>query len=200
MDGLKHPVGDQPANIYWRRRLFVIVAIVVLALFLWWAISALSSNSKTPGAAPTNTSTSTASPSPTVNADPSRTCTDADVTVVSGPENASFAGNKVPTFTITVTSIADTPCVVDPATASKIVITSGEDTWFDSSKCNGYEVFDAEKFVIEPQGTKELSTTWNKGRDDKGCSADQQAGTKGYYWFKATLQGIAADKLQFQLT
>ena len=204
MDGLTHPVGDQPPEVYWKRRLAVIVAVVVLALLLWWLISAMTGGSgtpaTTPGASNSANPTSTSSTSPATVADPSRPCTDADVTVVAGPQNAAFKGDKRPTFKITVTSKGPSACMVDPTTNSKIVIKSGDEKWFDSSTCKDYATFDAEKFLLQPGDVKDLSTTWNRGRDDKGCSADLQTAHPGYYWITATVQGLAADKLQFQLS
>ena len=202
MDGLTHPVGDQPPEVYWKRRLAVIVAVVVLALLLWWLISAMTGGSGTPATTPgaTNSAnpTSTSSTSPAAVADPSRPCTDADVTVVT-TSDSTFNGDAVPTFAVTVKSKASTPCVVDPTMGAKIVIVSGSDTWFDSSTCKNYAAFDSEKFVIEAGDKHELTATWNRGRDEKGCSTKLQPADTGSYWVTATVQGVKAAKVQFAL-
>ena len=204
MDGLTHPVGDQPPEVYWKRRLAVIVGIVVLALLAWWLFSALAGGSKDPGSTPnstpgtTNSAGATVSASPSVSADPSRACTDADITVVT-TSAATFTGDTLPTFKVTVTSKASSPCVVDPTVNSKIVIVSGSDTWFDSSTCAGYNVYNAEKFVIEPAATHDLTAGWNRGRGAAGCSTDAQPADTGSYWVTATVQGITAAKVQFAL-
>ena len=31
MDGIRHPVGDEPTNVYWKRRLAVVIAIAWFA-------------------------------------------------------------------------------------------------------------------------------------------------------------------------
>jgi hypothetical protein len=187
-----------------KRRLAVIVGIVVLALLVCWLFGALTGGSKTPGSTPGTTPGATTSPgstlsaAPTVSADPSRPCTDADITVVT-TSAATFTGDTLPTFKVTVTSKASSPCVVDPTVDSKILIVSGSDTWFDSSTCAGYNVYNAEKFVIEPAATHDLATGWNRGRDAAGCSTDAQPADTGSYWVTATVQGITAEKVQFAL-
>ena len=199
MDGLTHPVGDQPAAVYWKRRAFVVAGIVVLALFLWWAISSLGGNSSTPGASTSPDPTGSVSPDATAAADPSRACSDADFTAATAVP-AQVSGSKKATFTVTLTSTASTPCVVDASKGSKLVIKSGSDTWFDSSKCSAYVTFDAEPFMLDAGATHELKTSWNYGRDDKGCSADLQKATKGFYWATATVANVAAEKKQFEVT
>jgi len=198
MDGLKHPVGEQPANIYWRRRLFVIVAIVVVALFLWWAISALASDS--PGASPTPSPESTVSPSPTDVADPGRACTGEDYAVATAVPAEVSASKKV-TFTVTVTSTADSACKLDPTADSKLTVRSGNDAWFDSSDCPAdFVLFDSEAFILEPAKTRDLTTTWNYGRDEKGCAADLQTAKDGTYKATVTVAGVKADESTFAVS
>lgn len=198
MDGLKHPVGEQPANIYWRRRVFVIVAIVVFALFLWWAISALSSGS--PGTAPTSSPESTVTNSPTVSADPGRPCTGDDYTVATTVPVEVSASEKV-AFTVTVTSTSDSPCKLDPTADSKLAVRSGNDAWFDSADCPAdFALFDSEAFIIEPAKTRDLTTTWNYGRDDKGCVAELQKAKAGTYKATVTVAGVKADEATFAVS
>jgi len=202
MDGLKHPVGEQPSNIYWRRRVFVIVAIVVLALFLWWAISALTSNSGTPSPTPSGTSSpqSTLSTSPTASADPGRTCTGEDYTVAANVAAEVSASKKV-AFTVTVKSKADSPCIIDPAKDSKLTVRSGSDAWFDSSDCPAdFKLFDAEAFLIEAGKSHDLKTSWNYGRDEKGCLDKLQAADSGTYKATVTVAGVKADEATFAVS
>jgi hypothetical protein len=199
MDGLKHPVGEQPPNVYWRRRVAVVAGIIVLGLLVWWILGALTSGTQEPGGGTTPDPTVSATTSPAAAADPGRDCAAEDFSVVTGPRDAEFTGDDLPTFTVTVISTAETPCVVDPATAAKIVVTSGDNTWFDSSTCTDYAAFDAEKFVLEAEATYDLTTTWNRGRDDAGCSSEPAEKQEGYYWIVATVQGVSADKIQFRL-
>lgn len=204
MDGLKHPVGEQPANIYWRRRVFVIVAIVVVALFLWWAISALTSSSGSPANTPSVTSSpdSTASTSPTATAaaDPGRTCTGDDYTVATTVSDSVSSSKKVP-FTVTVTSTADSPCIIDPTADSKLTVRSGNDQWFDSSDCpSSFSLFDSEAFLIEAGKSHDLKTTWNYGRDDKGCSDKLQPAKSGTYKATLTVAGVKGDEVTFAVS
>src|SRR5690606_6740436 len=39
MSSLLHPVGPEPASVYWRRRIVVILGVVVVLGLLWWLIS-----------------------------------------------------------------------------------------------------------------------------------------------------------------
>jgi len=199
VDGLRHPVGDQPSNVYWKRRVAVLAGVVVAVLLVWWILSSLTGGSASPGTAksPGPTVSPSTSPSSTLALD--RACTDADVEVTTGPKDAGFGTNEMPTFDVTVTSVGSSACMVDPKATSTIVIASGNDTWFDSSTCKDYAVFDAEKFLIQPGDKHELTASWNRGRGDKGCSADLQPATKGYFWVTTTVGGVSADKLQFHI-
>jgi hypothetical protein len=203
MDGLKHPVGEQPANIYWRRRLFLIIAIVVLALFLWWAISALTSSKGTPTHSPSGASspetTVSTSPTSTAAADPGRTCTGDDYTVATAIAADVPASKKAP-FTVTVTSTADSPCIIDPTADSKLTVRSGNDQWFDSSDCpSSFALFDAEAFLIEAGKSHDLKTTWNYGRDDKGCVDKLQTAKAGTYKATITVAGVKGDEVTFRV-
>jgi hypothetical protein len=199
MDGLRHPVGEQPSNVYWKRRVFVLVAIVVVALFLWWAISSLGSGSTSPGA--TNSPNPSVSPSnsPSVSADPSRACTGEDYMVTTSVA-AEVSASKAASFTVTVSSTSDSPCVIDPTKDSKLTVRSGNDAWFDSSDCPAdFVLFDAQAFVMEPAKTHDLKTSWNYGRDAKGCVAELQQAKSGTYKATVTVAGVKAAEATFHV-
>jgi len=199
VDGLRHPVGDQPSNVYWKRRLAVLAGVVVAVLLVWWIFSSLTGGSSTPGTSKSPAPTVSPSTSPTSTLALDRPCTDADVEVTTGPKDAKFTGDAAPTFDVTVTSVGSSACMVDPKAKSTIVIASGKETWFDSSTCKDYAVFDAEKFLIQPGDKHGLTASWNRGRGDKGCSTKLQPATKGYYWVTTTVGGVSADKVQFSI-
>ncbi|MGC4175522.1 hypothetical protein [Demequina sp.] len=195
MDGIRHPVGNQPANIYWRRRVFVVVAIVVLALFVWWVISMLSGGSSDPKTTPEVTTSPTVTTSAAPDLD--RACTGNDYTVVVDVP-AEVSGSKKVSFTATVTSTADTPCIIDPTVDSKLTVRSGSDAWFDSSDCPAdFALFDSEKFMLDSGKTRDLKTSWNYGRDEKGCVADLQTAKSGTYKATVTVAGVKADESTF---
>src|SRR4051794_17967273 len=104
MDGIRHPVGDQPTNVYWKRRLAVVIAIVVLALLVWWIFSALGS-SDSPSSTPTTDPTTSTSPSTSASADLDRACTSDDLKLMTEPTSASFPADTEPTFSVTATHI-----------------------------------------------------------------------------------------------
>lgn len=199
MDGLRHPVGSQPPNVYWKRRLAVLVGVVVAALLLWWIVSVLTSGSSTPGTTTSPEATTSSSTSSTAVADPSRACTSEDFTVAAVAP-ATVAASKAPTFTVTVTSVASSPCVIDPTKDSKISIRSGDDHWFDSSKCTDYNVYNAEEFMLDTGADHELTASWNYGRDDAGCSGDLVAAKAGTYRVTATVAGVSAKEQPFSVT
>jgi hypothetical protein len=199
MDGLKHPVGEQTPNVYWRRRVAVLAVIVLLGLLLWWIIGVVTEGSAEPSASTSPETSVSPSTSAAASSGDVPDCAAEDLTIATGPENLIFAGDEKPTFTVAVTSAATQTCIVDPAKDSKVVVTSGDETWFDSTTCDDYTVFDSEKFVIEPGASHDLTASWNKGRGEAGCATDLQDGQKGYYWIAAQVQGVSGDKLQFQL-
>lgn len=197
MDGLREPVGDEPAKVYWVRRL--ILAIVLVGLLLWvvWWLSGLFNEAAQPGTTPSPTSSPSVSES--VSEDPARACTNEDLSVVTTTP-LSFDGSDPPaTFTVTVTLTSDSPCAVDPKVDSKIVVKSGEETWFDSTECPGYAPYGSqtERFILQDE-PRELNASWNFGRGDDACVGEPKA-KKGFYWVTATVQGVEAEPVQFEV-
>jgi len=197
MDGLRAPVGEQPAKVYWVRRLVVVLIVVAFLLAaVWWLASVFGDAAQT-GASPTATPSPTVSES--VSEDPARACTGSDISVVT-TSPLSFEGSDPPAaFTVTVELTSDSPCAVDPNVDSKVVIKSGEEVWFDTSECPDYPPFgsQAQRFVLQDE-PRELTTRWNFGRGDDACFGEPKA-TKGYFWVIATVQGVEAEPVQFEV-
>lgn len=206
MDGLRHPVGEEPTNVYWVRRAGVIAAVVIFGLLLWWLISAFggSGDGNTPGGSPSveSTADSTTSPEPTAAQDPARACTEADLAVTT-TSPLTFSGSSPAEFTVSVTLASGNPCTVDPTTdGSALLITSGDDAWFDSSACEAYAVYgeDAQPFIMQEGADKKLTATWNFGRGEAACSGGAQDAQPGFYWVTASVQGAQAERVQFEVT
>jgi len=201
MDGMRQPVGEQPTSVYWVRRLAVVLGIVALGLGMWALFSFFGSDAS-PGATPDAAASVSPSPSddPTVAVDPARACTDQDISVVTTTP-ATFSGSKAAEFTVTVELTSGSPCTVDPTTGGKVVVKSGDETWFNSASCSGYAPFgtDAEPFILQDD-PRELTASWNYGRGDAACGAELVTAKPGYYWVTVTVQGVAAEPVQFQVT
>ncbi len=207
MDGLTHPVGDQPPEVYWKRRLAVIVGIVVLALLVWWLFGALTGGSKTPGSTPGTTPGATTSPgstvsaAPTVSADPGRACTEADVTLVTVPTKSDFAGTTEPTFTVTATQVGSTPCKLDTgADGTEMLIVSGSDRIFSSTDCTDDKTFEAKEYLLQPDDTQNIDLTWDRTRSEKGCGDVSAKPRPGTYKATVTIGDIAAEPATFTLS
>ena len=199
MDGLRQPVGDDPPQVYWVRRGIVAAVLIGLAIAAWVFINSLASGE--PGTGASNSPTSTPSLSPTVSENPARACGPDDITVETTTP-ASFSGSEPARFTVTVTLVGDTPCAVDPAAeGAAVVVTSGNEVWYDSAECVGLPPYgdSAKTFILDDGGSQELTAAWNLGRDEASCAVDAVNSVPGFYWVTASLPGVEAERVQFEV-
>src|ERR1700712_5086001 len=100
MSTIRNPVGPQPKNIYWRRRLLVLLGVLAVIVIII-LIVVRPGGSKTPTGTKTDTSHA-----PAVAAAP---CKAGDVKVVGVTDALSYAAGVDPMLSLTITNTGTVP-------------------------------------------------------------------------------------------
>jgi hypothetical protein len=202
MSSLMHPVGPEPASVYWRRRIIVIIGILVVLGLLWWLISpggssAPASSSASPTPLPTLTSaapTTSASPSTSVSGAP---CADTDITVSVTTDQQTYSVGGPVEFVMKISNTGTVPCVRDVGTlANTFVITSGGfDVWNSDACSSGDESQEEEIPAGEAFAVK---GTWDGTVTANGCENATPA-EAGAYQVEASNGEVVSEPVTFGL-
>ncbi|MER3390851.1 MAG: hypothetical protein RJQ01_12600 [Microcella sp.] len=177
MSTLRHPVGPQPPQVYWRRRLVVglglLAVIVIIVLII--VRPGTGEPAAAPGAGDDPEVSETAEPG---EGDPSTSgptpCTPEQVQVTPVTDSNSYGPEQQPLLSLTLVNTGAAPCIMDAGSdVQEYVITSGPDRIWASTDCQDPGV--AASVVLEPG--EEVSTTpfpWSRTRSSPGdCDADR---------------------------
>ncbi|MFI9844085.1 hypothetical protein ACIHFD_44125 [Nonomuraea sp. NPDC051941] len=194
-------------DVYWRRRMSVLVAVLVVVAVVAWACSsggsgpertssAKSSPSATPAVDPLlaglrTLAMGTASPSPSPSAPrptppalprhPGDPCTEQDLVLsMQGGREPIYTGESQPTFLVTLVNTGSVMCTADVGPrAMEIRITSGADRIWSTADC----VSGAGSEVKELQrGVPYVrSLVWNRHRSSNDCRSTPAAALPGTY-------------------
>ena len=206
MDGLREPVGAQPPEVYWRRRIVAIVGAVLLLVVLYFLVS--SPGGETDGTAGTSPNPDDATAEPTTDATSgasgdgavARACTASDVTITATPNPREFGAGALPVFDVSITHTGTSPCLLDTAAAdTELLITSGSDRIFSSLDCPTDPTINAREFLLQPEAEESFSVTWSRQRSAPECTAVSAAPGDGTYHALLTIQGIEAADTTFVL-
>lgn len=202
MSGFRSPVGDEPPQTYWRRRL-IAIGIVVLAIVLLWVLitATLAGDGEQaesdPDVSPETTlSPETAAANP---GDPDRPCTATDLTVstVPSPSNVNVGGTAA--FDVTVEHTGQSACAVSSdGDGTSMVVRSGEDVYLDSEWCPDTPVFNETNWILEPGSREVVQATWSAQRYNESCEAGS-SGAAGTYWVAISVAGVDAEEERFML-
>ncbi len=209
MDGLREPVGAQPPEVYWRRRVVAIVGAVLLVIVVYFLV--FSPGGGTPEGTPlkspdptTNTAITTGpAAGATADANVTRACTTSDVTITATPNPFSFASGTLPVFDVSLTQSGTTPCLLDTGAAdTEFVVWSGgennKDIYYSTTYCPDDSTIAPRRLILQPGDDEPLQVTWSRQRVGTGCTPGSDPAA-GYYWAQLTIQGIASEPAQFQL-
>lgn len=202
MDGLRHPVGDQPAEIYWKRRLLAVLGIVGVIAFVWVLIAAATGgdgkgSESTPGASPDATTSAAAASDST---DAARACGASDVTITTTANPATVAEDVLPAFDVNLAHTGASACMIDTeADGTELLITSGDDRIYSSNDCPKDEAIAATRLILEPKSQEDISVTWNRQRSLPKCATETATPNAGTYKASLTIQGIKSEVAVFNL-
>ena len=201
VEGLRTPIGDQPPEVYWRRRLTVVGGLILLILVIWFLVTSPSGESDpdapAPSVTPTVEPTSTADPGPATSAG---ACGPDDISISLVATPFSVGPDGLPTFEATVEHTGAVPCSLDTgASNSDLYIRSGGDAIFYASHCPESSPISSRQFLLADGATETFAVTWNRQRSAENCGSNTGDVLPGFYMATLTLQGIAADEAQFEL-
>jgi hypothetical protein len=219
MDGgsLLSPRGPLPPGVYWRRRLALLGAIVLLLLVGVYSCSgdeakstgqrtpAGGTPSPTPAAAKTRrpvtanpTPTKTPKPTPTPTANSRALCPDAVLKVAATADRKRYAAGVRPVLTLSVTNTGKVACTRDLGQkARELRLTSGNDRVWSSDDCSPGGA--ADRVVLKPGERRTFTVTWARRRSKPGCPGGQPVALAGTYRVAARLGGIEARGTAFLL-
>jgi hypothetical protein len=216
MGSIMHPTGPQPPQVYWRRRalvLGVVVAVLIAAVAVTWALwpkdqpqpalpSAPTSSSASglPTPAVTPSSVTAAPPTSSAPATPAapQACDPLSI-------RAGLAGFKKLTqgsaqvFKVSLTNTTAVPCVL-AVTASNfvVVVTSGKDRIWTTADCAAW--VPAKTVTLAPQQAYVFEVNWSGARSASKCKTTKATVGAGTYVAKATFTGAEPARLVMLVT
>jgi hypothetical protein len=183
MSTIKHPVGPQSANVYWRRRLAVglgllAVLIIIFLIVMKPGASGGEPKSTTPPAAtdaPPKAPKAAAAatiPDQTTTAD-GAACDPKNVKVEALTDGVDYAAGQKPQLSLSLTNTGPKSCVLNAGTSQQVfTVSSGSDVFWKSTDCQSNAV-DAQ-VTLKP-GTPVSSSaplSWDRTRSAPGtCQA-----------------------------
>ena len=208
MSGLREPAGGLPPEVYWRRRIVAVIGLVIALVVLYLlVVSPGGGSGKKDNSAAPETQAATVSPNPTVSpgaVDASRACTSADVQLTLTPNPLKVAPGALPVFNVAIKNSGATPCLLDTAAAgTEFVVWSGgeanKDIYYSTTYCPDDATITERQLLLQSGAEEPYSVTWSRERKGEGCSAGGAPGA-GFYWAQLTIQGVASEPVQFELS
>lgn len=178
MSTVRNPVGPQPSNVYFRRRLVVglgLLAVIVIILMIIFAPrgDGASDSSSNPAGG-----SSVATPSPSGSAGAAATvapCATGTITVVAVTDADNYAAGVLPQLSLTVTNDGAVTCTFNAGSdVQQYRITSGSDQIWNSVDCQTEPV----AAVVELEAGETISTTpipWDRTRSDPSTCSDNRS-------------------------
>ena len=203
MDGLRNPVGKEPPEVYWKRRLVLGVGILIVILIVWALVATNSSGDPAPGTASGSTTDSTVSPAPDASdaaGSAARACGPDDVTITTTANPADVSPGALPVFDLGLAHKGASACMFDTsADGTELLITSGSDRIYSSTDCPDDGTIAAKQLILEPGANESLSITWNGQRSLPKCATVTSEPQPGTYNAAVTIQGISSEAAVFRL-
>lgn len=185
MSSVINPVGPEEPGVYWRRRLLVGLAALVVLIILFMILRSCSSD-PAPTAAPSPSSTPTATASASSSASPSSTasgaaCSDSDIEVTVKPDKGtSFPAGTPITFTMSIKNISNKACARNVGTKpNTVLVQSGGNEVWSSDDCAPAGTDQVQ--TIQPGDVYQLNANWNQQQSKPGCPSGQPTASPGSY-------------------
>ena len=188
MSSLRHPVGQQPPQVYWRRRLVVglgllAVIVIIILIVVRPGGGEADPSGATPAASetPAPEETTAAADAPAEPAGDPTACTPEQVEVVPVTDAAAYGAEQLPFLSLTIRNLSTTACTMAAGSdVQEYVISSGADRIWSSKDCQSDAV--ATPITLEPE--QEIPTTplqWSRNRSEAGaCDVErEQVGAGG---------------------
>lgn len=215
------PNGPLPPEIYWRRRLLAIGAVVVaLALVLWLAFALLrgGGDDKT-DAKPTTTAASnkaagsssgapeskSGTPSASANATAGaagqgKFCPDQSLAVKVNVGQATYRAGEQPVFGIVITNISSTACERDMGSGLQVISVQsldGQRRMWASTDC--YPDGTPDVRTLNPGQQAAFTVTWSGSSSQPNCAGERVAVPPGPYTVVAQLGSVRSSPEPFNI-
>lgn len=208
MTGVVHPVGPESPEVYWRRRIFVILGLIVVlsvvGKLIFGGSDAKPQAAVTPKPTTKPTAVSTPKATPTKKVvpvtDPTRrsvagTCRDADMKVtVSSAKHVTPVGQGL-SVTLKVTNKSQKTCTRDLGSgANEVTITSGPALVWSTDHCNPSTASDVQ--TLAPGKSWSVNVIWDGKISATKCQLMGKA-QHGAYWVHAHNGKVQAHVMRF---
>lgn len=171
MSTLRHPVGPQPPEVYWRRRL--VVGLGLLAVIVIIVLIIVGPGSGDPATGPTADPETTETTDPAESTDPTDVvaCAATQVVVTPVTDAASYPAGQAPLLSFTLLNTGAAPCSLEAGPdVQEFVIVSGSDRIWASTDCQDPGV--PAPLVLEPGNEVESTPfAWSRTRSTPGDCA-----------------------------
>ncbi|MDQ1731289.1 MAG: hypothetical protein QOK10_1448 [Pseudonocardiales bacterium] len=219
-----HPVGELAPSVYWRRRILIIAALVLVVLSGYAVFHTGNGGSKTPvagsgttgGAARTSGSdsasnlptgsSSTQASSPASKTSASRSapvvplaCSAAQLSIAAATDAKSYAVGAKPNLALVVTNKGPAPCVADLADRQiELRVYSGSARVWGSHDCQIEPGSSPETLPVGQAIRRQIQ--WSGLSSQPGCSSVRQRVPAGTYSVFALLTGRQGSPATFTFT
>lgn len=183
MSTFRNPVGPQPAKVYWRRRLVVLLVLLAIVAIVVLIVVQPRGGTPTPtGTSPSPSATSTnasGSDGDAVECDPAK------ITIDPITDADSYDPGVNPQLSFTLKSTMTEPCLLAAGSdLQEFRITSGEELIWSSKDCQSDPV--AAEIILQPGVPKQSAAiTWDRTRSSVDtCDAAREpvvAGGASYH-------------------
>ncbi|MBT2233097.1 hypothetical protein [Nonomuraea sp. NEAU-A123] len=218
-------MGDGSGDIYWRRRMSVLVAVLVVVAVVAWACSSGGSGPQRPSSTQSSVSVSptaadpllaglhtmtmdTATPSPTPSPSkatpaalpkrPGDPCSEGDLVLSMQGKQDVYAPGVQPNFLISLVNTGPVMCSADVGPRSmEVRITSGADRIWSTSDCVSGEAAQVKQLQRGVPFVRSLD--WDRRRSSSDCRTDPPAALPGTYVAVARMGKLRSPMGVFQL-
>ncbi|WP_449061568.1 hypothetical protein [Planomonospora algeriensis] len=216
--------SDMGVDVYWRRRLIALVAVLVVVAIVAWACSATGGpeSASKAQAAPTSRSpapdpllatlpVAAITPTPTAPTPsprpakpvprpkrPGDACDAADLVLSLMGEGEVYGAGERPRFILTLVNTGKVMCTADvgPRT-TEVRITSGDDRVWSSADCLSGETDDIRKLERGIPYVRQIQ--WDRRRSGSDCRAKRAEARPGTYVAVVRAPRLKSDKVVFHL-
>lgn len=181
---MPRPPGSVPPTVYWRRRLLLIGAVLLLALtgyVLYDARDKGRSSGKPSGNKASESAVDTATPA--AEAVP---CTPSVLSVAARTPQSSYRIGQQPDLEIQVTNIGQGPCVADLSDGQiELLVYNGESRVWSSHDCRVQP--GNSPVTLTPRRSERRSIRWSGMSSQPRCAGNRQRVGAGNYTLRARL-------------
>jgi hypothetical protein len=203
MSTFRNPVGPQPSNVYWRRRLLVLlglVAVVVIIVLIVTRPGSADAEKEPAGSSDTGKTTDDAS-APPATGEPTA-CNPSVLKLDAVTDKREYAAGETPMISMTLTNNGAVACTINAGTdVQELVVGSGKEQYWSSKDCQTNPA--AAPILLEPgvpQSTSPIG--WERVRSSVDtCEQERPEVTAGgaSYHLTVRLGDIESEQKRFLL-